>query len=91
MAVTSNLYKFVTVLVSEAKRPPGSRSGLKCPLELLESLYIIVFQGGCDGRGYTYMRKTPGGSTFDLPTDFTPLLDPDPDDGFISETAARRF
>ena len=50
--------------VLEAKRPPGSRSGLKCPLELLGSPRhnTIVFQGGGDGRGYSYRNvyKYPG-------------------------------
>ena len=56
--------------VSLLNPPPGSRSGLKHPLELLESsLYtcsIIVFQGGDDGRGYRNMCKIPRGSKPDL-------------------------
>jgi hypothetical protein len=44
----------------EVKPAPGSRSGLKYPLELPESsIYtgIIVFQGGDDGRGYRNMCR----------------------------------
>ena len=41
---------------------PGSRSGFKNPLELLESsTYIIVFQGRDDGRGYRNLCKIAGG------------------------------
>ena len=39
-------------------------SGLKYPLELLESpiyIAIIVFQGGDDGRGYRNIYKLAGG------------------------------
>jgi hypothetical protein len=39
--------------VSEAKRSPGSRNGLKHPLGLLEISIHNIFQGGDDGRGYT--------------------------------------
>ena len=54
--------------VSLPKQLPGSRSGLKYPLGLLESsiFNIIVFQGGDDGHGYRNMYKTPGGSGPDL-------------------------
>ena len=43
--------------------PPGSGSGLKNPLGLLEGpLGIIVFRGGDDGRGYIInVYKIAGG------------------------------
>jgi hypothetical protein len=57
-----NLYPFhfingyvTTVLILKLKPPPGSRSGLKYPLELLapRKLYMyICFQGGDDERGF---------------------------------------
>jgi hypothetical protein len=80
MAVTYSRYKFVTVpllkrraAVSAAKRLPGSRSGLKKPVETSrkkavtkalvdKALDIIVFSGGDDGRGYRNMCKIPRGS-----------------------------
>jgi hypothetical protein len=45
--------------VSEAKRPPGPRSGLKYPLGLLllESSRCNSFQGGGDWRGYKNVYK----------------------------------
>ena len=73
MAVAYNRYKFLTVSLPKRLRngrftsetaalkpPPGSRSGLKHPLELLESSigpYIIVFQCGDDGRGFRNIFK----------------------------------
>jgi hypothetical protein len=52
------------------KPPSGSRSGFKNPLELLERsryrYYIIVFQGGGDGRGYRNMCKIAGGLKPDI-------------------------
>ena len=80
MAVTHSRYKFITVsilershndrftsAVSEAKPPPGSRSGIKYPLGLLgSSRYNIqagsYFQGGDDGGGYRNVCKIPRGS-----------------------------
>jgi hypothetical protein len=50
------------------KWPPGSRSGLKIPLGLLESpiIGIMVFQGGDDGLGYRNMCKIAGRSKSNL-------------------------
>jgi hypothetical protein len=35
-------------------------------LEFCSLVYIMVFQGGDDGRGYRNMCKMPGGSVLDL-------------------------
>jgi hypothetical protein len=56
--------------VPEAKLPPGSRSGLKHPLGILESSRHDIFSGGDDGRGYVIETRAPckitGGSILDL-------------------------
>ena len=50
------------------KPSPGSRSGLKGPLGLLEGpkCTVIVFQDGDDGRGYRNMYNIAWGSKPDL-------------------------
>ena len=65
------LYKrYTLVTVSEVKWPPGSRSGLKYPLELLESsIYNCFSRRGRWGMGVVTeicVNTVPGGSKMDL-------------------------